>query len=111
MKLSVRLRGKQNSPRKHHRLSEGNLIGNEKKTISFEPKNVKQLSSFLEANKGNYHEIWVVLTKKEHANPQIVSFPEAQTEAIKQGLVDSRSKSMSDEKYCIRFTKRRIENQ
>jgi len=64
----------------------------EKKTISFEPKNMKELSSLLEANKDSYHEIWVVLTKKEHANPQPVSFHEAQTEAIKQGLVDSRPK-------------------
>jgi hypothetical protein len=83
----------------------------EKKSISFEPKNVKQLSSFLEANKGNYHEIWIVLTKKEHANPQPISFHEAQTEAIKHGLVDSRSKSQNDKKYCIRFTKRKTKNQ
>src|SRR4030042_2482134 len=108
MKLSVRLRGKQNSPRKHHRLSEGNLMDNEKKTISFEPKGMKELSNLLEANKDSYHEIWTVLTKKEHANPQPVSFHEAQTEGIKQGLVDSRSKSLNDEKYCVRFTKRRI---
>jgi hypothetical protein len=111
MKLSVRLRGKQNSPRKHHRLSEGNFIDNEKKTISFEYKNMKELPNFLEANKDSYHEIWVVLTKKERVSPQPVSFHEAQTEAMKQGLVDSRSKSLNDEKYCVRFTKRRIENQ
>lgn len=110
MKLSVRLRGKQNSPRKHHRLSEGNFIDNEKKTISFEYKNMKELPNVLEANKGSYHEIWVVLAKKEHANLQPVFFHEAQMEAIKQGLVDSRSKSLSDKKYCIRFTKRRIAN-
>ena len=61
-------------------------MDNEKKTISFEPRNMKELSNLLEANKDSYHEIWVVLTKKEHANPQPVSFHEAPDGSHKTGI-------------------------
>jgi hypothetical protein len=54
------------------------------------------------------HEIWVVLTKKTHADPQPVSFIEAVAEAIKHGLVDSRTKTLSEKKYAVRFTKRKF---
>ena len=76
-------------------------------TVSFEPKNVEELRLFLEAQKDRYHEIWVVLTKKTHANPQPVSFTEAVAEAVRQGLIDSRTKTLSAEKYAVRFTKRK----
>ena len=75
-------------------------------SVSFEPKNVEGLRRFFEANKNRYHEIWVVLTNKEYVNPQPVSFNEAAAEAIKQGLVDSRTKTLSEQTYSIRFTKR-----
>jgi hypothetical protein len=76
-------------------------------SISFEPKTVEDLKRFFETNKDKYHEIWVVLTKKDHANPQPVSFSGAVGEAISQGLVDSRTKTLTEEKYAIRFTKRK----
>jgi hypothetical protein len=79
----------------------------ERKQVFFEPRNVEALSSFLNENKGCYHEIWVILTKKEFADPQPVSFDEAVREAIKHGLVDSKTKTLSEKKYGIRFTKRR----
>ena len=83
----------------------GSII--EKSTIVFEPENPTELAKFLKANKGKYHEIWIVLTKKEIADPQPVSFIEALTEAKKQGLIDSRTKTISDQQYMLRFTKRR----
>jgi hypothetical protein len=73
----------------------------------YEPQNIDDLSSFLKTNKDKYHEIWVVLIKKEHANPQPVSFNEAVSEAIKQGLVDSRTKTLDEKRYAVRFTKRK----
>ena len=76
-------------------------------SVSFEPENVEELARFFEANKDKYHEIWIILTKKEHANPQPVSFIEAVAEAVKQGLIDSRTKTLSTKKYGIRFTKRK----
>jgi len=76
-------------------------------SISFEPKNVEDLKRFFETNKNKYNEIWIILTKKAHANPQPVSFNEAVSEAISQGLVDSRTKTMTTEKYAIRFTQRK----
>ena len=76
-------------------------------SISYEPKTVEDLVGFLKANKEKYHEIWVVLTKKACANPQPVSFDEAVREAIALGLVDSRTKTLDEEKYGIRFTKRK----
>ena len=79
----------------------------EAETVTFEPANAEKLRSFFEANKDKYHEIWVTITKKEHANPQPVSFPEAVSEAVRQGLIDSRTKTLSGTKYMIRFTKRR----
>jgi len=35
-----------------------------------------------------------------------VSFTQALIEAKKQGLIDSRTKTINEEKYMIRFTKR-----
>lgn len=79
----------------------------EDKSVSFEPKNAKELSRFFEVNKYKYHEILIILTKKKHANPQPVSFTEAVTEALQHGLIDSRTKGIDDRKYCVRFTKRK----
>jgi hypothetical protein len=76
-------------------------------SVTFEPKNAKELSHFFETKKDSYHEIWIVITKKNHVDPQPVTFNEAVAEAIKQGLVDSRTKSLSEHKYLIRFTKRK----
>jgi len=81
------------------------MTGNE--SVSFEPKNKGELRHFLEAEKDRHHELWVVLTKRAFVSPQPVSFAQAVAEAIKQGLVDSRTKTLSAEKYAIRFTKRR----
>jgi hypothetical protein len=53
-----------------------------------------------------HHEIWVVITKKKVAYPQPVSFNQALSEAKKQGLIDSRTKTLDEKKYMIRFTKR-----
>jgi hypothetical protein len=36
-----------------------------------------------------------------------VTFNEAVTEAVKQGLIDSRTKSLNEHKYMIRFTKKK----
>jgi hypothetical protein len=73
---------------------------------TFEPQNVSELKRFFEENKDRYHEIWVVITKKQTANPQPVSFNQALIEAKKQGLIDSRTKTIDEKKYMIRFTKR-----
>jgi hypothetical protein len=76
-------------------------------SIIYEPQNIDDLSSFLKANKDKYHEIWVVLIKKEHANPQPVTFNEAVNAAIEQELVDSHTKTLDEKKYAVRFTKRK----
>jgi hypothetical protein len=77
-------------------------------SISYEPKDIDDLAEFLKENKGKYHEIWVILAKKAHADPQPVSFNEAVSEAITQGLVDSRTKTLDDLRYAVRFTKRKV---
>ncbi len=79
-------------------------------SVVFEPKNVEELREFFERNKDKIHEIWIVLTNKKYADPQPVSFNDAVAEAIKQGLIDSRTKTLTPEKYAIRFTKRRLKN-
>jgi hypothetical protein len=76
-------------------------------SVTFEPENAGELARFFVSNKDRYHEIWVVLTKKEHADPQPVSFTEAVNAAVKQGLVDSRTMTLNEQKYMIRFTKRK----
>jgi len=76
-------------------------------SIIYAPQNIDDLSSFLKTNKEKYHEIWVVLIKKEHAKTQPVSFSEAVSEAINQGLVDSRTKTLDEKRYAVRFTKRK----
>lgn len=82
------------------------MSASEKTSVSFEPKNPKELSLFFQANTNRYHEIWVVLTKKQNTNPQPVFFTEAVEEAVNQGLIDSRTKTLNEQKYAIRFTKR-----
>ena len=77
------------------------------RSISFEPKNAEELRHFFGTNKDKYHEIWIVLSNKKYVNPQPVSFNEAVAEAVNQGLIDSRSKSLNDWKYAVRFTKRK----
>jgi hypothetical protein len=77
------------------------------KSASFEPKNIDELSRFFEINKDRYSEIWIILTKKKHADAQPVSFDEAMSEAAKHGLIDSRVKSLNEQKYSMRFTKRK----
>ena len=80
---------------------------NAKGSITYKPKNTQDLITFLENNKEKYHEIWIIITKKKFSNPQPVSFNEAVTLAIAQGFVDSRTKSVDEQKYKIRFTKRK----
>ena len=76
-------------------------------SITYEPKNTQDLITFLENNKEKYHEIWIIITKKKFSNPHPVSSNEAVTLAIEQGFVDSRTKSVDEQKYKIRFTKRK----
>jgi hypothetical protein len=75
-------------------------------SITFEPQNVSELKQFFGDNKEKYHEIWVIITKKKAVNPQPLSFDQALIEAKKQGLIDSRTKTIDEETYMIRFTKR-----
>jgi hypothetical protein len=82
-------------------------MGIKAESATFEPKSVHELASFFKTNKDVYHEIWIVITKKTHANPQPVSFTDAVNEAVKQGLIDSRTKTLNEQKYAIRFTKRK----
>jgi hypothetical protein len=86
------------------------LSKEDKTSISFEPKNAAELHAFFRTNKEEYHEIWVIITKKEYANPQPVAFTEAINEAIKMGLIDSRTKTLNKQKYSIRFTKRKTKS-
>jgi hypothetical protein len=83
------------------------LSKSEKSSVSFEPKNPAELATFLRFYKEEFHEIWIILAKKKYANPQPVSFTQAVAEAVKQGLVDSRTKTVDDQKYAVRITKRR----
>jgi len=83
------------------------LSKEEKSSISFEPRNAAELHAFFRTHKEENHEIWVILTKKEYANPQPVAFTEAVNEAVKMGLIDSRTKTLNEQKYAIRFTKRK----
>ncbi len=77
-----------------------------KDSVAFEPRSPEELRCFFEANKDEVHEIWIILTKKKYMNPQPVSFNEAVSEAVRQGLIDSRTKTLDEQKYMIRFTKR-----
>ena len=98
MRLSVRLRWET--------IARKNLGEVMLESVTFEPKNPSELERFFEENKEKCHEIWVVLTKKKVVNFQPVSFNEAVNEAKKQGLIDSRTKTLDEKKYVIRFTKR-----
>jgi hypothetical protein len=76
-------------------------------SVTFEPRNTEELAHFFKTSKNSYHEIWIIITKKKQADPQPVTFNEAVAEAVKQGLIDSRTKSLNEHKYMIRFTKRK----
>lgn len=75
-------------------------------SVNFEPKSPGELRQFLLENKDRYHEIWVIITNKKAANPQVVSFDQVVGEAKKQGLIDSRIKNLDEKRYMIRLTKR-----
>ena len=75
-------------------------------SVTFEPKNAADLANFFKASKDMYHEIWIVITKKKQSDLRPVTFSEAVAEAVKQGLIDSRTKRLNEHKYMIRFTKR-----
>ena len=75
-------------------------------SVTFEPQNISELKRFFEENKDKHHEIWIIIKNKKAANPQPVSFNQAINEAIKQGLIDSRTKNIDEKTYMIRFTKR-----
>ena len=79
----------------------------DEKSVTFEPRNAEELAHFFKASRDRYREIWIVITKKKHADPQPVTFEEAVAEAVKQGLIDSRTKSLNEHKYMVRFTKRK----
>jgi len=59
-----------------------------------EPKSLHALRQFFEENKDKYQEIWVIITNKKTANPQIVSFNQVISEAKNHGLIDSRIKKL-----------------
>jgi uncharacterized protein YdeI (YjbR/CyaY-like superfamily) len=82
------------------------LVTGMAESTTFEPQTVAALNRFFEENKDKCHEIWIVITKKKTANPQPISFNQAVNEAKKHGLIDSRTKTIDDKKYMIRFTKR-----
>ena len=82
-------------------------MADNKDSVTFEPKDTKDLARFFKTCKDRYHEIWIIITKKEHVDPQPVSFADAVNAAVKQGLIDSRTKTQNEQKYMIRFTKRK----
>jgi len=84
-----------------------NQLADNDESVTFEPKDAKDLARFFKTCKERYREIWIIITKKEHADPQPVSFVDAVKEAVKQGLIDSRTKTLNEQKYRIRFTKRK----
>jgi len=75
-------------------------------SVTFEPKSLEELRQFFEETKDKYHEIWVIITNKKAANPQLVSFNQVVSEAISQGLIDSRIRNVDEKRYMIRLTKR-----
>ncbi len=75
-------------------------------SVTFEPKSLAELRRFFEENKEKYHEIWIVITNKKSANPQVVSFDEVVGEAKSHGLIDSRIRNVDEKRYMIRLTKR-----
>ena len=79
-------------------------------SVSFEPKNAQDLKHFLEANKEKYHEIWIIIEKKSRIDLQPLTFKDAVSLAIAQGLVDNRKKTLDEKHYAIRFTKRKVKN-
>jgi hypothetical protein len=70
---------------------------NRDSTVSYEPKTASELARFFKESSERYHEIWIILTKKAHADPQPVTFNEAVAVAAKQGLVDSRTKTLTEQ--------------
>jgi hypothetical protein len=84
-------------------------LADNNESVIFEPKDTVDLAHFFKTGRDRYHEIWIIIMKKEVADPQPVSFADAVNEAVKQGLIDSRTKTLNEQKYMIRFTKRKRE--
>ena len=99
MRLSVRLLGRQTARKK----GKCNIMV---ESVTFEKESLPALAQFFKENKDKYHEIWIIITNKKNASIQSVSFNQVITEAVKQGLIDSRIKNIDEKKYMIRLTKK-----
>jgi hypothetical protein len=77
-------------------------------SVSFEPKTIEDLRRFFEINKDKYHELLVVLTKKKLLLGSRLRSMRRLTKLLCKGLIDSRSKALSEQKYAVHFTTRRV---
>jgi uncharacterized protein YdeI (YjbR/CyaY-like superfamily) len=66
----------------------------------------EEMRRWLETNHDAAEEVWVGLYKKS-SGKQVLSVPEAVDIALCFGWIDSKEKSLDDERYMLRFTPRR----
>lgn len=80
-----------------------------RKSVIHEPKDATKPAKFFAKKKDEYQEIRIVLTKKKYANPQPVSATEAVIETIRHNHIDTRTKSLNQQKYLMLFQKGKTE--
>lgn len=78
-----------------------------KKNIeTFYPKNRNEWRDWLKENHKKEESIWIIYYKKKSNKPTLI-YSEAVDEALCFGWIDSRTKSLDDEKYMQFFSKRK----
>ena len=77
------------------------------KTLYF--KNSDEWRTWLERNHGKEMEIWLIHYKK-HSGKTGISYYEALDEALCFGWIDSRMKSIDDERFILRYSPRKAKS-
>ena len=72
-------------------------------------KNSDEWRTWLERNHGKEHEIWLIHYKK-HSGKTGISYYEALDEALCFGWIDSRMKSIDDERFILRYSPRKAKS-
>jgi uncharacterized protein YdeI (YjbR/CyaY-like superfamily) len=66
----------------------------------------EEMRAWLEANHATAEEVWAGIYKKS-SGKQVLTVPQAVDQALCFGWIDSKEKSIDDERYMLRFTPRR----
>ncbi len=76
-------------------------------TPLFQPANQKELRAWFDKNHQEAKAVWIVIFKKD-SGKQVLTLNDILEEAISHGWIDSKVKSIDDERYSFYLTPRKV---